>query len=76
MANILLDKNGNIKLCDFGLCILILLGKTSNQRCGTPIYMSPEVIKGDPYRVSPDWWAVGIIIYQLMNKKKPYENKS
>ena len=42
-------------------------------RCGTPVTMSPEVAKGKKYSFSPDWWAYGIIIYQLMNKTDPYK---
>ena len=76
MANILIDNDGIIKLCDFGLSKLISPGKTDDERCGTPMTMSPEAVKGDPYRISPDWWAIGIIIYQLMNKKDPFEKPS
>ena len=73
MANILLDIDGNLKLCDFGLCKLLEPGETANNRCGTPITMSPEVIAGKEYRFSPDWWSFGIIVYQLMNKVDPYK---
>ena len=76
MGNILLDENAIIKLCDFGLCKFLLLGKTDNLRCGTPITMAPEVIMGKDYRLGPDWWSVGVIIYQLMNKKSPYEKET
>lgn len=44
-------------------------------KLGTPIHMAPEVCEGKPYRLSPDWWGVGILIYQLMNKKVPYESE-
>ena len=46
MANILLDDNGSLKLCDFGLCKLLEPGQTACDRCGTPITMSPEVANG------------------------------
>ena len=38
--------------------------------------MSPEATKGENYRFSVDWWSVGILIYQLMNKTDPYQNPS
>ena len=76
MANILLDVDGNLKLCDFGLCKLLEPGQTACDRCGTPVTMSPEVASGAPYRFSPDWWSFAIIIYQLMNKADPYEKPS
>ena len=72
MANILIGNDGSIMLCDFGLCKQIYPGKTANDRCGTPTYMSPEAINGENYRGSTDWWSIGIIIYQLMNKVDPY----
>ena len=63
MANILLEEDASIKLCDFGLCILLEKDETDDSRCGSPISMAPEVILSLPYRNSPDWWSVGILIY-------------
>jgi serine/threonine protein kinase len=66
MANILLDKLGYIKLCDFGQTIKLLPGQEVCDIVGSRITWAPEVIKGEKYRLMPDWWSVGIIIYQLM----------
>ena len=41
MANILLDVDGNLKLCDFGLCKMLEPGETACDRCGSPVTMSP-----------------------------------
>ena len=68
MANILIDSQSYIKLCDFGLCKKILPGESEHVCCGTPTTWAPEVIKKEDYRMMPDWWSVGIVIYQLMNK--------
>ena len=35
--------------------------------------MAPEVIKGEEYRCMPDWWSVGIVLYEMMCKEKPFD---
>ena len=75
MGNILIDKYFNIILCDFGLCKIIVPGHKVREWCGTPMTMAPEVILRKLYRLMPDWWSVGIVIYQLMNKKNPFKYK-
>ena len=63
MENILVDKHSCIKLADFGFCLKLLEGEETKTYCGTLKTMAPEVIKGKPYRLMPDWWSVGIVIY-------------
>ena len=73
MANILNDEDAYIKLCDFGLAKELKQGTTSNNCCGTATTMAPEVIKHENYRLMPDWWSVGIVIYQLMMGSSPFD---
>ncbi|XP_058228682.1 protein kinase C epsilon type-like [Hemibagrus wyckioides] len=71
--NILLDADGHCKLADFGLCAEgILDGKTSNTFCGTPNYMAPEMIQYMEYDTSVDWWALGLIMYEMMTGYSPF----
>jgi len=57
--NILIDENGYILLADFGLA---KLGSESNSFCGTPEYLSPEMLLGTGHDKSLDWWALGILM--------------
>jgi serine/threonine protein kinase len=72
MANILIDRSGYIKLCDFGIAKKLDKGETLKEQTGSRVTWAPEVIKQESYRFMPDWWSVGIIIYQLMCRQTPF----
>ncbi|XP_032512267.1 cAMP-dependent protein kinase catalytic subunit alpha-like [Danaus plexippus] len=61
--NILVDINGYLKLCDFGFCKIIK--KKTWTLCGTPEYLAPEVIMSRGYTFSVDWWALGVLIFEM-----------
>jgi serine/threonine protein kinase len=68
--NILLSKKGeinNIKLIDFGLSVNNFQNIGENKICGTWAYMSPEMLFNHKYYKPIDLWAVGIIMYELLN---------
>ncbi|CAD7078873.1 unnamed protein product [Hermetia illucens] len=68
--NILLDQLGYIKLTDFGFCKHI--ESRTWTLCGTPEYIAPELIKTKGYGQSVDWWAFGVLIYELVAGVSPF----
>ena len=61
--NLLLDKDYNIKLCDYGWATYITPGKFLTVYCGTPEYVSPEMLKRYAYNEKVDIWGIGVLIF-------------
>ncbi len=75
LENLLLDKDGHIKIADFGLCKEdIHFGSTTKTFCGTPEYLAPEVLEDVDYGRAVDWWGVGIVMYEMMSGRLPFYN--
>ena len=73
----LLDKDGHIKIADFGLCKEeIRYGNTTKTFCGTPEYLAPEVLDDHEYGQAVDWWGLGIVMYEMMVGKLPFYNQN
>ena len=74
--NILIKKENNkniIKLCDYGISNKIGKFTSLISHKGTNEYMAPEIMKGGKYNYKCDLWSLGIIIYELFFKKRPYK---
>ncbi|CAB1322248.1 unnamed protein product, partial [Coregonus sp. 'balchen'] len=70
--NILLDDNGHIRISDLGLAIKVPEGDPIRGRVGTVGYMAPEVINNERYGMSPDWWGLGCLIYEMTAGRSPF----
>lgn len=76
-ANILLDREGNALLADFGIVKLIESSTVANLTnasgvVGTPAYMAPEQANGQPVDARTDIYALGIVAYEMLTGKQPF----
>lgn len=69
--NVLMKPNGYVKLADFGFAKVVNEGRTYSL-CGTPEYTSPEVYKRCGHGRATDWWAVGVMLYEMSSGFSPF----
>ena len=74
--NFMIYNNGYLKLIDLGLAKDISEDNRTFTCCGTPQYTAPEVIKGEGYDISVDWWSFGIILYEMLIGSVPFDNEN
>tara|TARA_B100000902_G_C27139765_1_gene827984 strand:- start:233 stop:1036 length:804 start_codon:yes stop_codon:yes gene_type:complete len=73
-ANIFLTKDDDIRLGDVGIVkILKSANNYAYTNIGTPYYMSPELYKYNKYTSKTDIWSIGVVLYELMTFKLPYD---
>ena len=76
LDNILLDKNNNLKLCDFGISLFIKNNNFYTDRCGTPAYIAPEIIQSKYKGFKSDFWSLGVTLFILLTASPPFKAKS
>jgi len=82
--NILLCVDGHLKITDFGLSKTSVSsiagsdddhGTRATSLVGTKEYVSPEIIQHQPYGQAVDWWAVGVLFYELLTGRPPFDSR-
>lgn len=75
-ANIFLTLDGTIKVGDLGLSRELSEHTfQAHSKVGTPLYMSPEVLRGDGYDFKSDVWSLGCLLYELAMLKSPFRSE-
>lgn len=78
-ANIHLDTAGRVKILDFGISKItdVADGLTRpGEALGTPFYMSPEQIRGEGCDIRSDLYSLGVVFFELLTARRPFENES
>ena len=73
--NLVLDDKGYVRITDFGIA-KVFSNRNSSETSGTPGYMAPEVMNRQNHTMAVDYFAVGVIGYEFMIGKRPYQGRS
>ncbi|CAC5408210.1 PKN2 [Mytilus coruscus] len=73
LDNLLLDKEGFLKIADFGLCKENMgYSDRTSTFCGTPEFLAPEVLTETSYTRSVDWWGLGVLVFEMLVGESPF----
>ncbi|KAG9012283.1 hypothetical protein FRB94_006313 [Tulasnella sp. JGI-2019a] len=73
--NLLLDKNKNIKIADFGMAAMEIANGMLETSCGSPHYASPEIVAGKAYHgAASDIWSCGVVLFALLVGRLPFDD--
>lgn len=76
LDNILLTLDGHVKVADYGLCKEDMwYGQTTSTFCGTPEFMAPEILLEQRYGRAVDWWAFGVLTYEMLLGQSPFRGE-
>ncbi|XP_007959199.1 rhodopsin kinase GRK1 [Chlorocebus sabaeus] len=71
--NVLLDNDGNVRISDLGLAVELLDGQSKTKGyAGTPGFMAPELLQGEEYDFSVDYFALGVTLYEMIAARGPF----
>ena len=74
--NILFGADGYIKVADFGLAKMVTKNELANSFCGTAEYLAPEMLLGCGHDFTVDWWALGILLYEMLVGIPPFFHRN
>jgi len=72
--NMVIHKDGHVMLTDFGLAKHVEKGAKTYSFCGTPEYICPEIINSDGHNQMVDWWAFGILVFEMLCGFPPFRS--
>ncbi|CEO94837.1 unnamed protein product (mitochondrion) [Plasmodiophora brassicae] len=72
--NILIDKEGHVKITDFGFAKFV--EDRTWTLCGTPEYLAPEIIQSKGHGKAVDWWALGVLIFEMCAGYPPFYDEN
>lgn len=75
LSNILLDKDMQVKICDFGFAIHVDQAQSSHTICGTKSFLAPEVVRRQGFVCCSDIWSIGVIAFVLFLGYYPFTDE-
>ncbi|KAG1454513.1 hypothetical protein G6F56_007301 [Rhizopus delemar] len=76
LDNIMLGLDGHIKVADYGLCKENMWYESiTGTFCGTPEFMAPEILLEQKYGRAVDWWAFGVLVYEMLLGQSPFRGE-
>ena len=79
LENIMVDQEGYIKIIDYGLAKKLNEDEAEEEAttyCGTPEYLAPEMVARSGHDKSVDWWAIGVLMYEMLFGMTPFFNQN